>query len=96
MDNAEAKSILAEKISELKKRSYSDLCRLVKDVCASKIMGKSGAEYQCEIQAFWDDNKKENLRVTVAIDDGGWRAFFPMTSDFIIAPNGKFVGGVAR
>jgi len=28
----------------------------------------------------------------VSIDDGGWRAFFPTTESFIMAPNGSFVG----
>jgi hypothetical protein len=27
-----------------------------------------------------------------AIDDYGWRAFVPLTDDFIMAPNGSFVG----
>jgi len=26
------------------------------------------------------------------IDDGGLRAFMPLCDDFIIAPNGRFVG----
>jgi hypothetical protein len=27
-----------------------------------------------------------------AIDDGGWRAFIPLSADFIMAPEGRFVG----
>jgi hypothetical protein len=30
--------------------------------------------------------------VFVQIDDGGWRAFTPMSDSFIIAPDGSFVG----
>jgi hypothetical protein len=27
-----------------------------------------------------------------AIDDGGWRSFAPLADDFIVAPDGSFVG----
>ena len=27
-----------------------------------------------------------------SIDDRGWRAFVPLTSDFIVRPDGTFVG----
>jgi hypothetical protein len=30
--------------------------------------------------------------VLASIDDGGWSAFIPLTDDFIIAPDGSFVG----
>jgi hypothetical protein len=28
----------------------------------------------------------------VSIDDGGLRAFYPITEDFIMSPSGAFVG----
>jgi hypothetical protein len=56
------------------------------------VKGPSGKTYQLEIQAVWDDPKKENLRVMGAIDDGGFRVFFPLTDDFIITRDGKFIG----
>jgi hypothetical protein len=46
-----------------------------------------------EVLALWDEGRPGgNLRVMVSIDDGGWRAFKPLTEDFIIAPDGSFVG----
>jgi hypothetical protein len=30
--------------------------------------------------------------VFALIDDGGWRSFKPMGEDFIVAPDGSFVG----
>lgn len=32
------------------------------------------------------------IRVIGSIDDGGWRAFRPLSDDFIRAPDGTFVG----
>jgi hypothetical protein len=36
--------------------------------------------------------KRDNIRVLASIDDGGTRAFHPVTCDFIKAPDGSFVG----
>ena len=45
-----------------------------------------------EAQGFWDDETRRSLRVSVNVDDGGWRAFAPLSSGFIRAPDGSFVG----
>ena len=58
----------------------------------AEMAGASGTEYQVEISAFWDSGKPGNLRVCARVDDGGWRAFKPLSVDFIIAPDGTFVG----
>jgi hypothetical protein len=55
-------------------------------------VGASGACYQIEIQASWDDKPNGNIRVVGSIDDGGLRAFFPLTEDFIKSPLNEFVG----
>ncbi len=51
-----------------------------------------GILYQIEIQAYWDDKPNENIRVMGSIDDGGWRAFSPLSDDFIKSPNNEFIG----
>jgi len=48
--------------------------------------------YQIEIQVFWDSWPGGNVRVMGAVDDGGWRAFIPVSRGFIMAPDGSFVG----
>jgi hypothetical protein len=57
-----------------------------------EVRGESGVTYQTEIQGVWDDGKPGNLRILGSVDDGGWRAFSPLGDDFIIAPDGSFVG----
>jgi uncharacterized protein VirK/YbjX len=93
MDKVEAKEILKEHINRLRKLHYSELCKYLEadNIDTPEAVGKTGTKYQLEIQAVWDDKKEGHLRVMVCIDDGGWRAFFPMSDDFIIAPNGAFV-----
>lgn len=92
MNKTEAKEILNEHIRQLREKPYSELLNFLERGGTHEIPGKSGAEYQLEVQALWDDKPGGNIRVMVSIDDGGWSAVFPMTGDFIIAPDGTFVG----
>lgn len=57
-----------------------------------ELAGHSGTRYQFEIQAFWDDKRRENIRGVGSIDDMGWRALSPLSLDFMVAPDGSFVG----
>jgi hypothetical protein len=91
MDKEEAKRILAQELAKYRRRSYADLQRLLKEVDAYEIAGLSGTNYQIEIQAVWDDQPNGNLRVIGGIDDGGWRAFVPITDDFILGPSGRLI-----
>jgi len=92
MDKREAKEILAHKLKVYRKRSYDDLLYLLYTQDTEEIKASSGVVYQLEFQAVWDDKEGGNLRVMGAIDDGGFRAFVPLSDDFIIAPDGSFVG----
>ncbi len=92
MDKTEAREILANKLGAYRKRSYEELLYLLDTQDTEEIKVSSGAVYQLEFQAMWDDKEGGNLRVTGAIDDGGFRSFVPLTDDFIMAPDGSFVG----
>jgi hypothetical protein len=45
-----------------------------------------------EIQTFWDSQPGGNVRVMGSIDDGGWRAFLPLSRSFIKSAVDSFVG----
>ena len=95
MDKAEACAVGESVLADLRRESYDTLVqRLLDKVETHELLGESGVSYQIEVQAFWDSGKRNpgNLRVLVNIDDGGWRAFKPLCTDFIIAPDGSFVG----
>lgn len=78
-------------LSEYRDRSYSHLVALLNQQETSELQGTSGIPYQVEVQAVWDDKAGGNLRVLGSIDDGGVRAFRPLTVSFILRPNGTFV-----
>jgi len=79
-------------LRELRKRPYDDLVSFMGHPQTKEVTGGDGKNYQLEAEVFWDGKKGGDIRVIVAGDDGGWRAFKPLTSDFIMAPDGSFVG----
>lgn len=93
MDKGEASELLAKELEEWRAHSYSDLTSHIDSEPSTKeAKGKSGVTYQIEVEVFWDSKPQGDLRVLGAIDDGGWRAFSPLTDDFIVSPDGSFVG----
>jgi hypothetical protein len=92
MDKKEAQQLLKARVNQLRAISYHDLLGLLDKETVVEVEGASGSRYSIETSVFWDGAKDRDLRVIVAIDDGGWRAYAPMTDDFIMAPDGSFVG----
>jgi hypothetical protein len=94
MDRSEATALLEDALNEIRRLPYADLvARYRGEQQVLQVTGASGAEYQIEIEAFWDHpGRPGDLRVIASIDDGGWSAFAPITRDFIIAADGSFMG----
>ena len=93
VDKAEATSILGEQEAALRRVPYDALIQqYLNQPAGFEVTGASGRRYQVEVEAFWDSGEPGDLRVLVAIDDGGLRAFAPMTTGFIVASDGSFVG----
>jgi hypothetical protein len=86
MDKSEAHKILGEQLARFS--SYSEILPLVESgrIENLAIHGASGAKYQVEIQFFWDDKHRRIIRVIGSIDDGGLRAFTPLTDSSLISP----------
>ncbi len=91
MDNQEARAVLAEHLARYRELSYAELEARLGEVDAFEAVAPSGNEYQLEFEVFWDDKPRGDLRVMGGVDDGGWRAFAPLTDDFIMSPDGSFV-----
>ena len=92
MDKAEARALARTKVEALRGVSWSELReRYLDDSETVEVSSPSGTTYQVETSAVWDGEKEGALRVIVAVDDGGWRAFIPLSEDFIIAPDSSFV-----
>jgi hypothetical protein len=87
------KYIVTEQLKPYRNKPYFELIKMIKQKPSTyEVRGPSGALYQIEIQAFWDDRPNGNVRIMGSIDDSGLRAFSPMSDDFIKSPIGAFVG----
>jgi hypothetical protein len=93
MDRREACEIIANEVAKYRTRSYDQLRAIVDAQKGSfQITGASGKRYYLDIYVHWDAKPEGNVRVIGCIDDGGWRAFLPLSESFIKAPDSSFVG----
>ena len=92
VDTVAAQKVLDKWVAKLRKEPYRELASRVGSVTTDDIARDGERSWQLEIQVLWDDEPNGNVRVMVSIDDGGLRAFIPMTNDFIKSPSGEFIG----
>ena len=95
MDNEEAIRLLERDMDALRHESYADLARRVDTSREYELMGSGGARYQVEIQFLWDNRHGGDVLVMGSIDDGGWRAFVPLTRSFIKSNGGAMKTAIA-
>ncbi len=95
MNEQIAQDLVNDEIQRLRRLPYSELVCLIDEIDTMQVTGGDGKIYQLEIQAVWDGGKKAkggDLRMIVSVDDGGWRALRPLLGNFIMRPDGTFVG----
>jgi hypothetical protein len=93
MDKTEAMQIIESELELFRTKSYSELVSLVdSEPTVGQKVGPSGKEYQFEIMVYWDDKLDGDVRVSGNVDDGAWRAYFPLGTSFIKGPDNTFVG----
>ena len=92
MDKTEVKTVLERELLKYKQLRYEKLLEIIDEAVCFSCKGDSGAEYQIEVEAFYDDEEERNVRVMASLDNGSLRTtFMPYCSDFIIRPDGSFV-----
>ena len=87
-----AAGFLAEEVAKLRRMSYGELSKFLGAPEVNVRVGPTGTRFNLVVEAFWDDREGEDLRVMCTIDDGGLSWFIPKCSDFIMSPDGSFVG----
>lgn len=92
MEKIEAKQVLSRELEKYRGRSFDELVESIGDAIAYEAQGASGAMYQLEITVLWDSRPGGDVRVIASVDDGGWGAFVPLSGDFIMSPDGNFIG----
>ena len=89
MNRQEALSALTKEASRFIGRSYAELAQMI-----GKPATAEHGKYQVEVTAHWDDKPNGTLRLIFAVDDGGLRAFMPLTRGTLIEPGSTFTGEI--
>lgn len=92
MDTVAARKVLNKWLTKLRAVPYRELAARVDSVTTDEVARDSERSWQLEVQVLWDDEPDGNVRVIVSIDDGGLRAFVPVSESFVKAPSGEFIG----
>ena len=85
MNPAEARAALREHLAAFRALSFAELAALIPaSPLVGDRIGASGTRYQTEVCVAWDGPPGTAVRVTVAIDDSGWRAMTPLREEFVV------------
>ena len=93
-DKEEARFILLDELEKVRNLGYAQLRNVFverKDIQNFNVTGASGVEYQVEIQGWWDGDEEEDIRILGGIDNGGLRAYFPLSDSFIVRTDGSLL-----
>lgn len=89
MNHQEVENILSSELAALRRRGYAELAKLVNQEKSTKqVVSPSGTMFYVDTMVVWDGPEGGDVRVIAAIDDGGVRAFVPVSDDFILSPDG--------
>jgi hypothetical protein len=84
VDSGEAREILDAELAGFDRRSYDELVSLIGTPTETRtVEGRAGGRYQLETLVVWDADEGGDVRVISSVDDGGWRAFLPLTSSIL-------------
>lgn len=90
MDNQQASEILERELESFRQEPYSELVRRIGlEPVVLERAGKGTTAFIVEIEFMWDGPEGGNVLVIGSVDDGGCRAFVPITRSFIRTPEDR-------
>ena len=93
MDKNEARAIAEKDLEFYRAMSYEEIVAKIGEQESFERVSERGEPYQIEFDFFYDDYlEQKDIRVIGMVSYSLWTDFSPVGSDFIIAPDGKFVG----
>jgi hypothetical protein len=95
MNREEALQALSLEVTRLRGRTHAELTALVDTPAHFEHIGISGQTYQVDVSAAWDDKPGQVLRLFFSVDDGGLRAYLPLTKSGLVPPDESFDGNIA-
>ena len=92
MDKNEARAIAEKDLEFYRAMSYEEIARKIGNAASFERVSEKGEKYQIEFDFFYDGFEETDIRVVGMVSYSLWTDFSPVSSDFIIAPDGTFVG----
>lgn len=92
MDKNEARAIAEKGLECYRAKSYKEIAAKIGGQESFERVSEKGEPYQIEFDFFYDGFEKKNIRVLGMVSYSLWTDVSPVSSDFIIAPDGRFVG----
>lgn len=86
MNNEEALSLLKNFHDQLEVTGFDALSKRAGESDALEVAGASGKAYQIEYDILWDHKPNGAIRIIGSVDDGGLRAFAPLTESRLVTP----------
>ncbi|WP_229401855.1 hypothetical protein [Micromonospora okii] len=88
--NKEIAAPLADaRLAQWRRIGYGEWRAMLDDKDVRQVVGKDGKRYSVVSYAL--DDGDGCVRMSVAVDDGGWSTFAPLVRDEIMRPDGTFV-----
>ena len=91
MDMREAETLIQTHLQGWRRRNWGELVALLDRPQCAELVGATGVRYQVEVMVSWDGAVGGTIRVIGCIDNGGLRALAPLSRDFLLAPDGRFL-----
>ena len=82
MTKKELLAVLHRESTKWESRTYDELCAAVYPVSYNSGDSARGDYWQVEVSLL--EKKPEYVHIGIAVDDGGWRAFVPLSTSIIV------------
>lgn len=92
MDKKEAGLVAEKDLEFYRSLSYDEILSKVGIQESFEKVSDRGEPYRMEIDFMFDDHDEKTIRVWAIVSYSFWTDFVPVSTSFIIAPNGDFVG----
>jgi len=91
MDKREAMAIAEKELESYRVLSYDEIASRLGTHENFERSSENGDEYRVEIEFIYDGEDGGPIRVWAEVSYSFWSDFSPVTSTFILAPNGELI-----
>jgi hypothetical protein len=87
MKKTELKKILNTEVDNWAKKPYSEFLDLALEMNVYYEQGEGDSYYQVEVTML--EYTEDYVHIAISVNDGGWRAFKPLSHDFLVYKDGR-------